>query len=217
MATAIETEDDVDRLMNFTGEAVGLLFDTGHITFAGGDALRMAKRHGKRINHVHTKDIRKDVLAKVDPQTTSFLDAVLMGVFTVPGDGMIDFKAVAQLCAEIGYEGWFVVEAEQDPKKANPLKYAKIGHEALSEALDQAGYTIEEIARPGFPRLRFAILVSCCRRSGGGCCHPFAGTSRPAPSMPLRNSPQAALCGPMAARSVLVEIAVELRVSPSSR
>ena len=70
MATAIETEDDVDRLMNFTGEAVGLLFDTGHITFAGGDALRMAKRHGKRINHVHTKDIRKDVLAKVDPQTT---------------------------------------------------------------------------------------------------------------------------------------------------
>ena len=69
MATAIETEDDVNRLMNFTGEAVKLLFDTGHITFAGGDALRMAKRHGKRINHVHTKDIRKDVLAKVDPQT----------------------------------------------------------------------------------------------------------------------------------------------------
>ena len=67
MATAIETEDDVDRLMNFTGEAVGLLFDTGHITFAGGDALRMAKRHGKRINHVHTKDIRKDVLADDRP------------------------------------------------------------------------------------------------------------------------------------------------------
>jgi inosose dehydratase len=143
MGTAIETEDDVNRLMNHTGEAVHLLFDTGHITFAGGDALRMAKRHGKRINHVHTKDIRKDVLAKVNPQTTSFLDAVLMGVFTVPGDGMIEFKAVAALCAEIGYEGWFVVEAEQDPKKANPLKYAKIGFEALSEALDQAGYTIE--------------------------------------------------------------------------
>jgi inosose dehydratase len=129
--------------MNFTGEAVKLLFDTGHITFAGGDALRMAKRHGTRINHVHTKDIRKDVLAKVDPQTTSFLDAVLMGVFTVPGDGMIEFKAVAELCAEISYEGWFVVEAEQDPKKANPLKYAKIGHAALGEALELAGYTIE--------------------------------------------------------------------------
>ena len=129
--------------MNFSGEAVGLLFDTGHITFAGGDALRMAKRHGKRINHVHTKDVRKKVLQTIDPETTSFLDAVLAGVFTVPGDGMIDFKAVAALCAEIGYEGWFVVEAEQDPKKANPLKYAKIGHEALSEALTEAGYEIE--------------------------------------------------------------------------
>jgi inosose dehydratase len=144
MGTAIETEDDVDRLMNFTGDAVRLLFDTGHITFAGGDALRMARRHGKRINHVHAKDIRKKVLQSIDPQKTSFLDAVLAGVFTVPGDGMIDFKAVAALCAEIGYEGWFVVEAEQDPKKANPLKYAKIGHEALSEAVTQAGYTIEE-------------------------------------------------------------------------
>jgi len=144
MGTAIETEDDVNRLMNFTGEAVGLLFDTGHITFAGGDGLRMAKRHGKRINHVHTKDIREKVLKSLDFNKTSFLDAVLDGVFTVPGDGMIDFNKVAKLCAEIGYEGWFVVEAEQDPKKANPLKYAKIGHEALSEALTEAGYTIEE-------------------------------------------------------------------------
>ena len=143
MATAIETEDDVNRLMNFCGEGVGLLFDTGHITFAGGDALRMGKRHGKRINHVHTKDIRKPVLRSIDPQMTSFLDAVLAGVFTVPGDGMIDFKAVAALCAGIGYQGWFVVEAEQDPKKANPLKYARIGHAALTKALTEAGYTIE--------------------------------------------------------------------------
>ncbi len=144
MATAIETEDDVNRLMNFSGEAVNLLFDTGHIAFAGGDGLRMAKRHGKRINHVHTKDVRRAVLDKIDRNRQSFLDAVLLGVFTVPGDGMLDFKAVAKLMAEIGYEGWFVVEAEQDPKKANPLKYARIGHEALAEALDQAGYTIEE-------------------------------------------------------------------------
>ena len=77
---------------------------------------------------------------------------MLAGVFTVPGDGMIEFKRVAELCAEIGYEGWFVVEAEQDPKKANPLKYAKIGHEALSEALSEAGYEIEELmtAAPTF-------------------------------------------------------------------
>ena len=143
MAAAVETEDDVDRLMSATGEAVGLLFDTGHINFAGGDALRMGKKHGKRINHVHTKDIRKDVLATIDRERHSFIDAVLAGVFTVPGDGMIDFRAVTALTAEIGYEGWFVVEAEQDPKKANPLKYAKIGHAALGEALELAGYTIE--------------------------------------------------------------------------
>jgi inosose dehydratase len=143
MATAIETEDDVDRLMNFTGEAVGLLFDTGHITFAGGDPLRMARRHGTRINHVHAKDIRRDVLQRLDFKTSSFLDAVLAGVFTVPGDGMIDFRAVADLLAKIGYEGWVVVEAEQDPAKAPPLKYAQIGHAALSEALTEAGYTIE--------------------------------------------------------------------------
>jgi inosose dehydratase len=144
MGTAIETEGDVDRLMNFTGEAVGLLFDTGHITFAGGDPLRMAKRHAKRINHVHAKDIREAVLKKLDFERQSFLDAVLLGVFTVPGDGMIDFRDIAALLAGIGYEGWVVVEAEQDPKKANPLKYAKIGHEALSEALTEAGYEIEQ-------------------------------------------------------------------------
>jgi inosose dehydratase len=143
MATAVETQDDVDRLMNFTGEAVGLLFDTGHITFAGGDALAMARQHGKRINHVHAKDIRKDVLRGLDFNRASFLDAVLAGVFTVPGDGMIEFRRVAELLAEINYEGWVVVEAEQDPAKANPLKYAKIGHAALSGALEQAGYTIE--------------------------------------------------------------------------
>jgi inosose dehydratase len=143
MGTVVETEGDVDRLMNFTGEAVGLLFDTGHITFAGGDALRMAKRHGRRINHVHAKDVREKVLRSIDFNRTSFLDAVLAGIFTVPGDGMIDFRAVARVRAEIEYEGWFVVEAEQDPKKANPLKYAKISFEALSEALTEAGYTIE--------------------------------------------------------------------------
>jgi inosose dehydratase len=102
----------------------------------------MARRYGGRINHVHTKDVRADVLKSLDRERQSFLDAVLAGVFTVPGDGMLDFKAVAKLCAEIGYEGWFVVEAEQDPAKANPLQYAKIGHEALTEALTAAGYDI---------------------------------------------------------------------------
>jgi len=142
MGTAVETEEDVDRLMAATGEDVGLLFDTGHITFAGGDALGMARRHAKRINHVHTKDIRREVLKGLDFARTSFLDAVLAGVFTVPGDGMIDFGAVAGLLRDIGYQGWIVVEAEQDPAKAEPLKYARIGRRALTEALTAAGYRI---------------------------------------------------------------------------
>ena len=144
MGTAIEQEDEVDRLMAETGEAVGLLFDTGHMRFAGGDPLRMARNHGSRINHVHMKDVRADVLARIDPSQWSFLDAVLEGVFTVPGDGLIDFSAVAAVLAEIGYEGWVVVEAEQDPAKANPFEYAKLGQRTLTDALTAAGYSIVE-------------------------------------------------------------------------
>jgi inosose dehydratase len=143
MATAIETEHDIDRLMAATGAAVGLLYDTGHLAFAGADWMRVLDKHGARINHVHTKDVRRDVLAGLDRERESFLDAVLKGVYTVPGDGMIGFRAVARRLAEIGYEGWFVVEAEQDPAKAPPLEYARIGHRALTEALTAAGYAIE--------------------------------------------------------------------------
>jgi inosose dehydratase len=143
MGTAIESEEDVDRLMNFSGAPAWLLFDTGHITFAGGDPLRMARRHAGRIRHVHAKDVREAVLRGIDPARDSFLDAVLAGVFTVPGDGMIDFSRVAALLADIRYEGWVVVEAEQDPKKANPLQYARIGFAALHEALENAGYEID--------------------------------------------------------------------------
>jgi inosose dehydratase len=143
MATAIEDEHDIDRLMTHTGDAVGLLYDTGHLVFAGADVLRVLEKHGRRINHVHTKDVRRNIVSSIDRSTESFLDAVLKGVFTVPGDGMIDFAAVVRRLADIGYEGWFVVEAEQDPAKAPPLEYARIGHRALTHALRQAGYRIE--------------------------------------------------------------------------
>jgi inosose dehydratase len=143
MATAIEDERDIDRLIAKTGDAVGLLYDTGHLTFARADVFRVLAKHGRRINHVHAKDVRRDVLAGIDRTTESFLDAVLKGVFTVPGDGMIDFGAVARRLADIGYQGWFVVEAEQDPAKAPPLEYARIGHRALTQALQEAGYRIE--------------------------------------------------------------------------
>ena len=143
MATAIEDERDIALLMAHTGEAVGLLYDTGHLVFAGADALRVLDKHGHRINHVHTKDVRADVLARLDRTADSFLDAVLRGVFTVPGDGMIDFGPLARRLADLGYEGWFVVEAEQDPARASPLEYARLGHRAITQALEQAGYRIE--------------------------------------------------------------------------
>jgi inosose dehydratase len=92
---------------------------------------------------VHTKDIRSGVLSELDRSHESFLDAVLKGVYTVPGDGAIDFVTVVQKLADVGYEGWFVVEAEQDPAKAPPLEYAGIGHRALTMALQRAGYDIE--------------------------------------------------------------------------
>jgi inosose dehydratase len=142
MGTVVETEREIDLLMARTGDAVGLLFDTGHLHFAGGDVLATARRHGKRINHVHCKDIRADVLARLKAENWSFLKGVVEGVFTVPGDGSIDFAAVAGVLAEIGYRGWVVVEAEQDPARANPLAMARIGHAALTEAFTAAGFAI---------------------------------------------------------------------------
>ena len=142
MGTVFETESEVDRLMASTGEAVGLLIDTGHMTYAGGDPLAVTRRHAKRINHVHCKDVRPKVLADARAKDWSFLDAVLAGVFTVPGDGGIDFGAFAKVLAEIGYSGWTVVEAEQDPAKAPPFEYSKKGHDHLSKVLTEAKITI---------------------------------------------------------------------------
>jgi inosose dehydratase len=146
MATAVETEQDLDLLMKHTGEAVSLLFDAGHMRFAGGDVLRVVEKHGSRIIHVHTKDVRGPVIESLDRSRQSFLDAVLEGAFTVPGDGTIDFTAVIQRLADVGYEGWFVVEAEQDPVKAPPAEYARIGYRALTAALTKAGYRIDGVS-----------------------------------------------------------------------
>jgi inosose dehydratase len=104
--------------------------------------LGATRRHGKRIKHVHCKDVRLDVLAEARKKDLSFLDAVLAGVFTVPGDGGVDFTAFAKQLAANGYRGWAVVEAEQDPAKAPPLQYAKMGHAHLTKTLTGAGFTI---------------------------------------------------------------------------
>ena len=144
MAAVVETEDELDRFMSHSGEGIPLLYDAGHMAFAGGDVLRVIDRHHARISHVHTKDVRQGVIDALDRTRESFLDAVVKGAFTVPGDGSLDFGAICRRLAEHGYEGWFVVEAEQDPKAAPPLEYAKIGNRALRTALAEAGYRVED-------------------------------------------------------------------------
>ena len=126
------------------GEAVKLLFDSGHMTFAKGDSLAVINKYANRINHFHAKDIRSNVINNLDHSKQSFLDAVLEGAFTVPGDGNINFKEVIEALFENNYEGWFIVEAEQDPTKANPFEYAKIGNKELVDCLSIYGYEIED-------------------------------------------------------------------------
>lgn len=144
MAAPIETEEDVDLLMKHSGEALPLLYDAGHMAFAGGDVLGVIDRHHARVSHVHTKDIRRTIVDGLDRTRESFLDAVLKGAFTVPGDGSLDFEAIVKRLAGYGYEGWFVVEAEQDPKKSPPLEMARIGHAELLRVMAAAGYTVED-------------------------------------------------------------------------
>jgi len=139
MGTVVETEAEIDRLTAVTGEAVGLLLDTGHLTYAGGDVRGVARRHAARLVHVHCKDVRPAVLAEARRRDQSFLDAVVAGVFTVPGDGSIDYGALTRLLKEGGYSGWLVVEAEQDPAVAHPLTYARMGFAHLSRAVAAAG------------------------------------------------------------------------------
>jgi inosose dehydratase len=139
MGTIVQTEAEADRLMAVTGNEVGLLLDTGHLTFAGGDPVAVARRHGKRIRHVHCKDVRRPILDRALAEDWSFLDAVLAGVFTVPGDGAIDYRPVLAALADAHYAGWIVVEAEQDPEKAHPLTYARKGFDYLSRAVAGAG------------------------------------------------------------------------------
>jgi inosose dehydratase len=142
MAAVIETEPELDLFMKHSGEGIPLLYDAGHMAFAGGDVLRVIDKHHARVSHVHTKDVRMDVIEGLDRTKESFLDAVVKGAFTVPGDGSLDFEAIVKKLAGHGYEGWFVVEAEQDPVKSPPLKMAKIGHKELLRVMALAGYEV---------------------------------------------------------------------------
>lgn len=137
MGAYVETPDDVDQLMALTGPELGLLFDSGHITFAGGDAVAVLKKHITRICHVHCKDVRPAVMKLARNNNWSFLQSVINGAFSVPGDGCVDFKSLLQVLHQNHYQGWLVVEAEQDPAVAPSYQYAEMGYRHLS-ALVQA-------------------------------------------------------------------------------
>ena len=142
MGTIIQSIQDVDHLLNDTNDETSLLFDTGHLMFAQGDCETILKKYVSRVNHIHCKDIRKKILEKSLLENLSFRDSFLEGVFTVPGDGCIDYKPLLNILYENKYNKWLVVEAEQDPKKANPLEYAKIGYDYLTKVLIEVGYKI---------------------------------------------------------------------------
>lgn len=132
MGTVVQTAEDITALMENTTDEVRLLLDSGHARFAGADPVYLAKTYINRISHVHCKDIRQQVLSDCLNRDCSFLDAVLDGVFTVPGDGCIDFLGIFRELAKVDYSGWIVVEAEQDPSVAPSLKYARMGYNNLA-------------------------------------------------------------------------------------
>jgi myo-inosose-2 dehydratase len=142
MGTPVQTAEDVDALFDHCGPSVGLLVDTGHLTFAGGEPVKMIRNHGARLAHVHAKDVRRGAFLQALELDLSFTESVLCGIFTAPGDGIVDFGAVMKELRKLDYGGWIVHEAEQDPRVANPLIYAKLGNAHLREACAEAGLKI---------------------------------------------------------------------------
>ena len=141
MGTIIESPDEIDALMAGTGPHTHLLFDAGHCAFGGGDPLAVLSRHVGRVRHFHAKNIRPDIVARVRAERLSFLQGVVAGAFTVPGDqeGGIDFGPLLKVLAGAGYDGWIVIEAEQDPKVRNPLLYQTLGLATLKRLSKEAG------------------------------------------------------------------------------
>lgn len=134
MGTVVQTASETDRMLaNTDPKYVFLCYDTGHFTFAGEDPLLMLQKYADRVGHVHLKDMRLSVVEQVRANGWSFLTAVRNGAFTVPGDGDVEFDPVFELLSKAGYEGWLLVEAEQDPARANPLEYAIKARKYIAE------------------------------------------------------------------------------------
>jgi inosose dehydratase len=139
LGTVVEDEDDLSRFLDATTEAVGLVVDTGHAALGGVDVVRLIREHPGRVAHVHAKDVRRAVAERVRGEGRSFLDGVVAGMFTAPGDGDLDFEPVMRGLAAIGYRGWIVEEAEQDPARADPRVYGRLGLATIQKAAAAAG------------------------------------------------------------------------------
>lgn len=137
----MQSEDEIDLLMQHTGPHTKLLLDTGHCLFGGGDPERVAKKHMGRVGHIHAKNVRPAIATEVRDQSLSFLEGVRRGVFTVPGDaeGGVDFTPVLKVAADKAYQGWLVIEAEQDPEVRNPYQYQSLGLKSLKSFAREAG------------------------------------------------------------------------------
>lgn len=141
MGTGVQTTEEIDRLMENTDpDKVSLLYDTGHLVFSGEDLDEVYQKHQSRIKHIHFKDIREEVLKEVKENNDSFLTGVKKGAFTVPGDGMIDFSPIVRAIYESDYQGWIIVEAEQDPAKANPFEYALMAKKYMDGIIPQKSF-----------------------------------------------------------------------------
>ena len=139
LGTVVDGEDDIERFVAHTDPCVGFVVDTGHAALGGIDAERLIRSHPDRVVHVHTKDVRRRVFDDIAARNGSFLDGVLAGMFTAPGDGDLDFRGVAEALIDIDYHGWVVVEAEQDPARADPRVYSRIGLDTARRLLGPAG------------------------------------------------------------------------------
>jgi inosose dehydratase len=138
LGTVVETEDELEHFFNVTGDHVGLVLDTGHAVGGGIDPVGVVRDRPERISHVHCKDIRNAVFEEQRSKGASFLDGVIAGMFTAPGDGDYDFRPFIRALAEANYSGWIVIEAEQDPALADPRAYSQLGLDTLKRLAREA-------------------------------------------------------------------------------
>lgn len=143
MGTVVQSAEDIDRLMKGTHH-LGLLFDTGHLLFAEADPMEVLSKHLSRVTHVHCKSVRPEILREKIEKNSSFFEAVMDGIFTVPGDhgDIVNYQRMVELLSDCDYQGWLVVEAEQDPAKADPFSYAQLGYETLHSMVHEAQYSL---------------------------------------------------------------------------